>query len=141
MGSGSLLGSGMVNYALGDAVSRLRVGYCGRHLIVRVYRSVFVLVVLEALYRNGCILFYRISCLEGVDVYLKYFRGRPVMNGIKELSTPGVRLYSRLQVLGMCKHSFCGFFVVSTPKGVLTSTEIFLFKGRISGEVLLKVEL
>lgn len=131
----------MVNYILSDVTSRLRVGYCGRRLIVRVYRSTLILFVLEALYRNGCIVFYRISTLKSVDVYLKYFQGRPVLRDIKELSTPGARLYSRLQLLSFFKHSFCGFFLVSTSKGVLATTEIFLFKGKISGEVLLRVEL
>lgn len=138
---GSLRDKFVVNYSLADVVSMVRVGYCGRYPVVRVYRSVFVLIILEVLYRNGCILVYRVVDLRGVDVYLKYSYSAPVMKSIKVVSTPGVRFYSRLQLLRLFKFFFSGFFIVSTPKGVLTTTEIFLFKGSISGEVLLKVEL
>lgn len=131
----------MVNYILADVVSRVRVGYCGRFVVVRVYRSALALVILEVLYRNGCIAVYRVVGLWSIDIYLKYHGCVPVLRGIKVVSTPGVRFYSRLQFLRFFKYSFSGFLIVSTPKGVLTTTEIFLFKGRISGEVLLKVEL
>ena len=132
----------MVNYTLSDVISIIRVAYTQRRRKIVVPRSAFALKVLDVLYRNGCILSYKIVSLFEVEIYLSYYRSVPVTRAIKIISKPGARRYNKVSVLEHTKTATCCFFVVSTPDGVFTSTEMLL-GGRMAtlGEILLQVDL
>ena len=73
-------------------------------------------------------------------VYLKYYKNKPVFFDVKLISTPGKKVYWSLNKLSLKYNlnSFCGFYVISTSKGLVTSNLCLLGKN-ISGKVLLKV--
>jgi small subunit ribosomal protein S8 len=71
---------------------------------------------------------------QGVyKVYLKYENRKPVISGLKRISSPGVRIYKESRNLPKVLSGF-GTAVVSTSKGVLTDREAR--KANVGGEVL-----
>lgn len=70
------------------------------------------------------------------DIELKYYEGRPVINEIKRVSTPGRRVYSSIKDLRMVRNGL-GISILSTPKGVLSDTAAR--DQNVGGEVLCQV--
>jgi small subunit ribosomal protein S8 len=71
-----------------------------------------------------------------IRIQLKYTDGKPVINGLKRVSTPGLRSYvdaaSVPRVLGGL-----GIAVISTSKGLMTDKQARL--ANVGGEVLCEV--
>lgn len=65
---------------------------------------------------------------------LKYQDERPVIERIKRISTPGQRIYWGYKDI---PRRFRGFFVLSTPRGLLTDREAR--KRHLGGEVICEV--
>lgn len=129
------------NYLLADLVSRLNVS-SRRHLdCVRVSNSSFTLRVLVILYNNGVIRGFQVR-RNYIVVLLKYFLGRSVFKEITIISKPGCRIFWRLGRLSLnySYNNFSGFFVISSPKGLITSNDSLL-GFRLTGEVLLRVSV
>ena len=67
-----------------------------------------------------------------LKVRLTYQSKKPLVNDIKLVSKPGVRIYQNVSDLenyrGLCE------FIVSTPKGILSSKEAV--KKNVGGEVI-----
>jgi len=63
------------------------------------------------------------SKIEGVkpelEITLKYFQGKPVVESIQRISRPGLRIYKRKDELPKVMGGL-GIAVVSTSKGVMT---------------------
>lgn len=129
------------NYPLSDMISRLNVS-TKRHLdSVRVFNSDLSLRVLQVLYTNGVIRGF--SVRSGfIVVFLKYFLGLPAFKSITVISKPGCRVYWRLGRLSLVYNysNFSGFFIISSPKGLLTSNDSLLGL-RLTGEILLQVSI
>jgi small subunit ribosomal protein S8 len=71
---------------------------------------------------------------QGVyKVYLKYENRKPVISGLKRISSPGVRIYKESRKLPKVLSGY-GTAVVSTSKGVLTDREAR--KANVGGEIL-----
>jgi len=68
---------------------------------------------------------------------LKYYAGQPVIHGLKQISTPGHRVYRSINRLTNRPVSKIEDFVISTPKGLMTLTTAQ--KARLGGEVLFKI--
>ena len=68
-----------------------------------------------------------------LEIALKYYAGRPVIEKIERVSAPGLRIYRGRQALPSVMNGL-GVAIVTTPKGVMTDR-----KARatgIGGEVL-----
>ena len=130
-----------VNYQLADLLVRIKVGGRGYDRTVKVKLTNANLKVLTVLYRQGAITSFSIANDNDIFVTLKYFYGKPLIKDIKVVSTPGRRIYWTLRELSLeyNRNSLSGFYVLSTPQGLKTSTECLLGH-HITGEVLLKVE-
>jgi small subunit ribosomal protein S8 len=74
---------------------------------------------------------------NNVKVALKYYQGRPVIEKIKRVSRPGLRIYRRSDQLPTVLAGM-GIAIVSTPKGVMT--EKTARANKLGGEVLCTVE-
>jgi len=68
-----------------------------------------------------------------LDVALKYYAGRPVIERIERVSRPGLRVYKGKDDLPRVMNGL-GVAIVSTPKGVMTDRRARA--GNMGGEVL-----
>lgn len=130
-----------VNYQLADLVSRLNVASSRRLSLVQVFYTTLNMRVLAVLYRNGVIRGVRV--VKGnLLVLLKYVAMESAFRQIKLISRPGCRIYWKLSKMALVYNynNFSGFFIISSPYGLVTSSDALLGL-RISGEVLLQVVL
>ncbi len=68
-----------------------------------------------------------------IKIVLKYADGKPVINGLKRISKPGLRHYSTAEKLPKVLNGL-GIAIVSTSKGVLTDEAAR--KENVGGELL-----
>lgn len=68
-----------------------------------------------------------------LDVELKYYAGRPVIERIERVSRPGLRIYKGSDDLPRVMNGL-GVAIVSTPKGVMTDRAARA--SRVGGEVI-----
>lgn len=127
-------------YLVSEMVSSINVAIKAHFSTVLVPRSNFVLQISNILYQNGFIRGFSIQP-NNVLLHLKYQNSKSVISSLKVVSKSGKRTYWRLNKLNMSYNynTFAGTYIVSTPKGLLTSTECLLLN-QISGEIILKVE-
>ena len=74
---------------------------------------------------------------KNIQVALKYFQGRPVIEKIRRVSRPALRVYKGCDELPTVRGGL-GISIVSTPKGVLADKAART--QRVGGEVLCTVE-
>lgn len=72
-----------------------------------------------------------------LHVTLKYYQGRPVIEKIKRVSRPALRIYKGCDQLPLVRGGL-GIAVISTPKGVMTDKTARA--EHLGGEVLCTVE-
>ncbi|MHB1686820.1 MAG: 30S ribosomal protein S8 [Ignavibacteriaceae bacterium] len=70
---------------------------------------------------------------DTIRVLLKYKNGAPAINGLKRISTPGLRVYKASDELPRVLNGL-GVAVISTPKGLLTDKEAK--REAVGGEVV-----
>ena len=97
--------------------------------------------VLKILLNNGYINEYKVidnDNKKSIEVYMKVFNKKKVINSFKLLSTPGRRLYNDLAELKY-RYSFNPFslVIVSTSKGVLTITDAI--KNKVGGQLVCEI--
>jgi small subunit ribosomal protein S8 len=68
-----------------------------------------------------------------LDIALKYYAGRPVIERIERVSKPGLRVYKGSDALPRVMNGL-GIAIVSTPQGVMTDRKARASK--VGGEVL-----
>lgn len=68
-----------------------------------------------------------------LDIELKYYSGRPVIERIERISRPGLRIYRGKEDLPRVMNGL-GIAIVSTPKGVMTDRKARSVN--VGGEVL-----
>ena len=74
---------------------------------------------------------------KNVEIVLKYHQGQPVIEKIKRVSCPSLRVYKGYQQLPMIRGGL-GIAIISTPKGVMADKTARTEK--VGGEVLCIVE-
>jgi len=125
---------------LGDMLTRIRNGQSANKSEVSSPASLLRQNVLEVLVREGYIRGYkRVNVREGVDelkIELKYHEGKPVIKEIFRVSTPGRRVYSKVNELPKVYNGL-GISVISTPSGVMSDHEAR--QANVGGEVLCQV--
>lgn len=134
-------------YILGDSLGRIKLAQKQSRQFVKLRYSRLLVDVLQIMYNSGAIRGFTISPdhLGGkVIVFLKYVKGLPLMKDIKLVSRPGFRKYLTLGefLRQYFKLSRQGFFVISTPQGLISSVDLFVgsrFNIKLTGEVLLQV--
>lgn len=68
-----------------------------------------------------------------LEIALKYYAGRPVIERIERVSKPGLRIYKGCEDIPRVMNGL-GVAIVSTPKGVMTDRKARATK--VGGEVL-----
>jgi len=125
---------------LGDMLARIRNGQRANKSVVTSPASNLRLNVLDVLKREGYIRGYSKSDLRpGVSelsIELKYHEGKPVITKIARVSTPGRRVYSKINDLPRIANGL-GITILSTPRGVMSDAEARV--ANVGGEVLCQV--
>lgn len=126
------------NSFLASFVAQLNLGSLRRVRYITVNYSQLTINITKLLYKEGVI---RLYLLKGTKIliYFKYFKGCNLFK-FKIVSKPGKRIFWSLRKLSLnySKENFSGFFVISTPIGLITSNETLMFE-HISGEILFKI--
>lgn len=120
---------------IADLLTRLRNGVKARQKFVDVSLSNMNLNILKVLAESGFIgQVLPNEELHKVRVYLKYAQGRdPVLQGLKRVSTPGLRRYVSSQEIPRI-HGGMGIAILSTPIGVIDGATAR--KQKVGGELL-----
>jgi small subunit ribosomal protein S8 len=121
---------------ISDMLTRIRNAQMASKASVAMPSSKVKVAISKVLKEEGYIEDYSVATVEGkavLEVILKYYAGRPVIERIDRVSKPGLRIYRGVDSIPTVMNGL-GVAIVSTPKGVMTDR-----KARASntgGEVL-----
>ncbi len=123
---------------LADMLTRIRNAQMAEHASVTLPASKLKVAVVNVLKEEGYV--SDVTVEEGskptMTVRLKYFEGQPVIEEVKRVSRPGLRIYANSDDLPKVNDGL-GIAVISTNKGVMTDRAAR--KARVGGEVLCTV--
>ncbi|HHI75749.1 MAG TPA: 30S ribosomal protein S8 [Gammaproteobacteria bacterium] len=110
---------------IADMLTRIRNGQAANKPSVQMPASKKKLAIAKVLKDEGYITDYQSIEVDGkpvLEIQLKYFQGRPVIEFIKRVSRPGLRIYKSRDELPRVRAGL-GIAIVSTSKGVMTDRE------------------
>jgi small subunit ribosomal protein S8 len=120
-----------------DMLTRIRNGQMAEKLGVTMPSSKLKEAIAKVLKDEGYIENFAVRKNDGgkaeLDIELKYYAGRPVIERIERVSKPGLRIYRGMQDLPRVMNGL-GIAIVSTPKGVMTDRKARSVN--VGGEVL-----
>ncbi|WP_314283480.1 MULTISPECIES: 30S ribosomal protein S8 [Haemophilus] len=106
---------------IADMLTRIRNGQAANKVAINMPSSKLKVAIANVLAAEGYI--ESVKVLEGakpeLEITLKYFQGKPVVESIQRVSRPGLRIYKRKDELPKVMGGL-GIAVVSTSKGVMT---------------------
>jgi small subunit ribosomal protein S8 len=122
-----------------DMLTRIRNGQQAKHKQVKLYSSKLKVEIVRVLKEEGYITDFSINELENkfkeITVDLKYYQGKPVIEQIKRISKPGLRVYKSVRELSSIPGF--GIAILSTSQGVMTHASAKQ-KG-VGGEIICEV--
>ena len=127
----------LMNDPIADMLTRIRNALIARHDTVTLPASNMKKAIAKIMLEEGYIksVDYIDDGVQGqIKIVLKYVENKQsVINGLKRISTPGLRVYARTDELPNVLGGL-GIAIVSTSKGVMTDKEAR--KAGVGGEVL-----
>lgn len=106
---------------IADMLTRIRNGQAADKVAINMPSSKLKVAIANVLAAEGYI--ESVKVLEGakpeLEITLKYFQGKPVVESIQRVSRPGLRIYKRKDELPKVMGGL-GVAVISTSKGVMT---------------------
>ncbi|MCW9710986.1 30S ribosomal protein S8 [Avibacterium sp. 21-586] len=106
---------------IADMLTRIRNGQAANKIVISMPSSKLKVAIANVLAEEGYI--ESVKVLEGVkpelEITLKYFQGKPVVESIQRVSRPGLRIYKRKDELPKVMGGL-GVAVISTSQGVMT---------------------
>lgn len=106
---------------IADMLTRIRNGQAANKIAISMPSSKLKVAIANVLAAEGYI--ESVKVLDGVkpelEITLKYFQGKPVVESIQRVSRPGLRIYKRKDELPKVMGGL-GVAVISTSKGVMT---------------------
>lgn len=106
---------------IADMLIRIRNGQAANKVAINMPSSKLKVAIANVLAAEGYI--ESVKVLEGakpeLEITLKYFQGKPVVESIQRVSRPGLRIYKRKDELPKVMGGL-GVAVISTSKGVMT---------------------
>ena len=112
----------MMTDPIADMLTRIRNGQSAGKVSVSMPSSKLKASIASVLKDEGYISDFQIRDESGkatMTVDLKYYEGRPVIESIKRISSPGLRIYKAADDLPKVQGGL-GVAIVSTSKGVMT---------------------
>jgi small subunit ribosomal protein S8 len=110
---------------IADFLTRIRNGQSSGKAEVQVPASKVKLSIAKVLKEEGYIEDFQSTVLDGkptLNVQLKYYQGRPVIDRLERVSRPGLRVYKGKDELPSVLGGL-GVAIVSTSKGVMTDRQ------------------
>ena len=107
---------------LSDMLTRIRNAGMASLKEVKMPSSNMKKAIADVLKEEGFIKTYKESgsgAVKELDVELKYYRKKPVIEGIRRISKPSCRIYCGSTEVPKVKNGL-GIVVLSTPKGVIS---------------------
>lgn len=124
---------------IADMLTRIRNAQQAKHVNLTLSSSKIKEQIARVLKEEGYILDYEIrkesNNSNSLSIELKYFKGRPVIESIKRVSRPGLRIYRPFKKLPSIPGF--GIAILSTSKGVMS--HIAAKAASVGGEVLCEV--
>jgi len=105
-----------------DMFTRIRNGQSARKKVVKQPSSKLKVSIAKVLKEEGYITDYSVDMVGNhseMTIELKYYRGMPVIESIKRVSRPGLRIYKSKDELPKVLGGL-GIAIVSTSNGVMT---------------------
>ncbi len=120
---------------LADMLTRIRNALQAKHSQVALPSSKLKVAVAKVLIEEGYLLAYRVEGDEKPTLILdlKYYQNKPVIERVKRVSRPGLRIYRGYEDMPQSLGGL-GVVVVSTSKGVMSDKKAREL--RVGGEVL-----
>jgi small subunit ribosomal protein S8 len=121
---------------IADMLTRIRNAQLVEKATVTMPSSKLKVAIAQVLKDEGYIDDFRVRADSGVaelEIALKYYAGRPVIERLERVSRPGLRVYRGRDAIPKVMNGL-GIAIVTTPKGVMTDR-----KARatgVGGEVL-----
>lgn len=127
----------IVTDPIADMLTRMRNALSAKHSSVSIPTSKIKLAISELLLNEGYISSYKVEG-EGIktNIIIEFKfgpKGEKVINGLKRISKPGLRIYSNANDMPKVINGL-GIAVISTSKGLMTDKQARL--NNIGGEVL-----
>ncbi len=110
---------------IADMLTRIRNGQHAEKAQVSMPASKQKAAIAKVLKDEGYILDYSVADEDGkptLTITLKYFEGRPVIEKVRRVSRPGLRIYKNKHELPKVDGGL-GIAIVSTSKGVMTDRQ------------------
>lgn len=124
---------------ISDMLTRIRNAHSVNKKQVSMPANNLKIAIAEVLKNAGYIKSFEINeekVIKTLNIDLKYFENQPVIDKIKRISKPSLRVYVNKDNIPSIMNGL-GVVVLSTPKGVMTGIEAK--KQNIGGEVLFSV--
>jgi small subunit ribosomal protein S8 len=121
---------------IADMLTRIRNAQMVEKVSVALPASKVKQAIAQVLKEEGYIDDFRVTSEDGkptLEITLKYYAGRPVIERIERVSRPGLRVYRGTKAIPQVMNGL-GVAIVTTPRGVMTDR-----KARatgVGGEVL-----
>ena len=110
---------------ISDMLTRIRNGQSAGKVRVMMPMSKQKLAIAEVLKQQGYVRDFSVEEVEGksqLGILLRYFEGRPVIEMLKRVSRPGLRIYKRKDDIPKVMAGL-GVAIVSTSKGLMTDRQ------------------
>ncbi|AWB68586.1 30S ribosomal protein S8 [Saccharobesus litoralis] len=120
---------------IADMFTRIRNGQAARKVAVSMPSSKVKAAIADLLKAEGYIEDYAVSgdVKKQLEVTLKYFQGKEVIDSIQRVSRPGLRVYKKQSDLPKVLGGL-GIAIVSTSKGIMTDRAAR--KAGMGGEII-----
>lgn len=123
---------------LADMFTRIRNAQMAKKAKVEMPASTTKAAIAKVLQDEGFVGAFEVSSDKKpvLSIELKYFEGKPVIEHIKRVSTPGLRIYKAANEIPKVKGGL-GIMVVSTNQGIMTDRAAR--QANVGGELICEV--
>ena len=121
---------------IADMLTRIRNAQMAQKLVVRMPSSKLKVAVAKVLKDEGYVEDFAVrgeAAKPELEIGLKYYAGRPVIERIERVSRPGLRVYKGRDAIPQVLNGL-GVAIVTTPQGVMTDRKARA--AGVGGEVL-----
>lgn len=120
---------------IADLLTRIRNGQAAGKISVSMPSSKLKVAIANLLLKEGYIAGVKVTgdVKKVLEIELKYYEGKPVVELIQRVSRPGLRIYKGCDQLPRIMNGL-GIAVISTSKGLMTDRAAR--KGGLGGEVI-----
>jgi len=126
----------MIFDPIADMLTRVRNALAVKHETVEMPSSKMKESIADILVKEGYITSKEVitdGVKKTLKLTLKYYNGQPVIQGIKRISKPGLRIFTDIENMPKVLNGL-GIAIMTTTKGVMTDKEARKLK--VGGEVI-----